>query len=497
MKIYKIFTAAIAALLISSCSVKSHDDSRLVILHTNDTHSQIEPGSDGLGGVMRRKFVVDSIRQAEKNVMLLDAGDAVQGTLYFYLYGGKVEQEIMNFFDVDACILGNHEFDNGIDSLAAVLKLSDTPKISTNYNLDNTPLKDLFVPYLVKEYGGKKVGIIGLNLDPKGMISEGNYNGLEYLDAIECANKAAAGLRKDNNADVVIALTHLGYNIKGVANDSLLAVNSRGIDLIIGGHSHEMIDTSLKNLDGADVRIFQVGKAGRNIGKIELNLNDIGDIKSEVIQIDNSYDFYNDSILDTYLEPYRAGIDSLMIIPVGYSSKELSNKDIELLNYFSDFIFETGGKYAPGIELSIANKGGLRTTFPEGAVSKGQIINMVPFRNYLTVLDIKGADLEDVFDVMARTDGNGVSRNVAVVYKNGDEAKAEEIYINGNKLDKDKIYRVATIDYLANGGDYMTGLTKGTVVAKSLTPIYEELSTYIINNDKPIGGDNKNRWTKQ
>ena len=116
MKIkYLLPSIVVAAAIAGACSDKAVDSNKLVILHTNDTHSQIDPGSDNLGGVMRRKAIIDSVRGAEKNVLLVDAGDAVQGTLYFYLYGGKVEQEVMNILGVETRILGNHEFDNGID----------------------------------------------------------------------------------------------------------------------------------------------------------------------------------------------------------------------------------------------------------------------------------------------------------------------------------------------------------------------------------------------
>ena len=122
---------------------------------------------------------------------------------------------------------------------------------------------------------------------------------------------------------------------------------------------------------------------------------------------------------------------------------------------------------------------------------------MVPFDNYINVIDVKGKDLRDVFDVMAMTDGNGVSRNVAVEYeKDGDEAHADDILINGRELDPDRTYRVATIDYLAKGGDYMSGLTRGSLVAKSKVPVYDSLLEYLNKNTgKPIGGDSRNRWT--
>lgn len=501
-----------ASIAISSCgSGETSSDNRLVILHTNDTHSQIDPLPDGLGGVMRRKAVIDSVRGAEKNVLVVDAGDAAQGTLYFYLYGGKVEQEVMNILGVDTRILGNHEFDNGIDSLASVLALSDATKISTNYNLENTPLKGQFEPYTIKEYGGKKIGIIGINLDPTGIITKGNYEGLEFLPIIATANLTAEKLKKEDGVDAVVALTHIGYNPKGLVGDSVLATNSRNIDIIIGGHSHDTIDPStekgarrsrLTNLDGEEVLVVQAGKSGRRIGKIEINLDSLGlggRPKYELITVNNRYDNYSDAALKAALKPYAAGVDSLMHLWVGTTDHALDAESTELLNYFTDFIYDAGGKLAPNVDFAIANKGGLRADIPAGKFSKGHIINMVPFANYITVLDVKGKYLQEVFDVMAMTDGNGVSRNVAVEYEkddDDDEAHAEHVLVDGCELDPDRTYRVATIDYLAKGGDYMSALTRGNIVAQSKVPVYDSLLDYLkANAGKPIGGDSRNRWT--
>ena len=314
----RIFISALAAmaLIMPSCSPKTSEGEKLVILHTNDTHSQIDPLSDGLGGVMRRKAVIDSVRAANQNVLLVDAGDAVQGTLYFYLYGGKVEQEIFNILGVETRILGNHEFDNGIDSLAAVLALSDAEKISTNYHLDNTSLKGMFQPYTIKEYGGKRIGILGINLDPNGIISKGNYDGLEFLPIVATANLAAEKLKKEEKVDAVIALTHIGYNPAGLVGDSVLATNSHDIDIIIGGHSHDTIDPTtekgarrsrLTNLDGEEVLVVQTGKSGRNLGKIEINLDSLGlggRPKYELIRIDGRYDGYTDPVLAEKIAGY-------------------------------------------------------------------------------------------------------------------------------------------------------------------------------------------------
>ena len=490
MKIkYLLPSIVVAAAIAGACSDKAVDSNKLVILHTNDTHSQIDPGSDNLGGVMRRKAIIDSVRGAEKNVLLVDAGDAVQGTLYFYLYGGKVEQEVMNILGVETRILGNHEFDNGIDSLASVLKYSDAEMLSANYDLSKTPLEGRFKPYTIKEYNGKRIGIIGLNLDPNGIISPDNFKGLEYLPIVATANLTAEKLKKDEKVDAVIALTHIGYNPAGLVGDSVLATNSRDIDIIIGGHSHDTIDPTtengarrsrLKNLEGKDVLVVQTGKSGRNVGKIEINLDSLGLGASpsyELIPVTERYDNYADTKLADYLSKYSAGVDSLMTMWIGTTAHELPASSPELLNYFTDFIYDSGSEIAPKVDLAIANKGGLRSGIPAGKFSKGQIINMLPFANYVTVLDVKGSDLAEVFDVMANTHGNGVSRNVSAEYVVSDDgAKSRNVLINGKPIDLEQTYRVATIDYLAKGGDYMTGLTRGNVVVTKKVPVFEDLS---------------------
>ena len=499
-----------AAAIAGACSDKAVDSNKLVILHTNDTHSQIDPGSDNLGGVMRRKAIIDSVRGAEKNVLLVDAGDAVQGTLYFYLYGGKVEQEVMNILGVETRILGNHEFDNGIDSLASVLKYSDAEMLSANYDLSKTPLEGRFKPYTIKEYNGKRIGIIGLNLDPNGIISPDNFKGLEYLPIVATANLTAEKLKKDEKVDAVIALTHIGYNPAGLVGDSVLATNSRDIDIIIGGHSHDTIDPTtengarrsrLKNLEGKDVLVVQTGKSGRNVGKIEINLDSLGLGASpsyELIPVTERYDNYADTKLADYLSKYSAGVDSLMTMWIGTTAHELPASSPELLNYFTDFIYDSGSEIAPKVDLAIANKGGLRSGIPAGKFSKGQIINMLPFANYVTVLDVKGSDLAEVFDVMANTHGNGVSRNVSAEYVVSDDgAKSRNVLINGKPIDLEQTYRVATIDYLAKGGDYMTGLTRGNVVVTKKVPVFEDLVEYITTGKgagRELGGDTEARW---
>ena len=460
--------------------------SGLVILHTNDTHSQIDPADDGLGGVGRRKVVIDSVRAAESNVLLVDAGDIVQGTLYFNLYGGEVENKLMNMLGYDMRILGNHEFDNGVDSLAATLRDARSQLLATNYDLSRSALAGLFDKYSIREVDGRRIGFIAINLQPKGMISDGNYDGVEYLDAIEAANASAWWLKHVEGCDMVVAITHIGYAPSMPPGDFMLAQASADIDVIIGGHSHDLIDPDggkyrwrVPNRNGRDVLVAQVGKAGKNIGKIDIDLDSLTASYS-IIPIDARLDGRLDPAVAELLAPYRAGVDSLMRVPVGRTAVELGQTSPELLNFLTDIVLEQGRQLAPGVEFALLNKGGIRRGLPKGVITEGQIKTMLPFNNRIQVIDILGSDLVAAFEQMARVGGNGVSDEVRATFDyDGKTATLATVAINGEAIDPNRTYRVATIDYIANGGDYMPTLANHTLVAESPTVVYDDVLAYL------------------
>lgn len=469
----------------------SEDNPRLVILHTNDTHSQLDPDDKDRGGILRRKVLIDSVRNAEKNVLLIDAGDAVQGTLYFTLHGGEAERKMMDALGYDIQIAGNHEFDNGMESLARQYRESKVVKISTNYDFRGTSLDGLFVPYAIKEYDGQRIGIIGINLNPEGMIDSKNCKGVKYLDALKAANSTAWHLKYNEHADAVIAVTHVGYDesVPPTPSDMDIARNSEDIDIIIGGHSHTLINPEnpksplhkVPNLNGDTVLIAQTEKAGRYLGEITLDLSTMKP-KSRLITVNRRLDDRIDTKTAKLLESYRHGVDSLMSVKITRTKNALNSDEPALLNMVTDFVLQQGKTITHGdIDLAIMNKGGIRRSLPKGDITKGMIISMLPFENHITVIDIKGNDLIDAFDIMANRDGDGVSNGIKILY-DGTTGKCIEIAINGTPVAPEKTYRVATIDYLANGGDYMKPLTKGTVVAKSENILYEDLINYLASD---------------
>lgn len=255
------------------CSV-SLSAQNLTILHLNDTHSHIEPERAGTlaghGGVIEQAAYVDSVRTAEgaANVMLLHAGDFSQGSSYFTELGGDLEIDIINAMAYDAVCLGNHEFDNGINELARRLTNIKVPVVCANYNFKGSPLENLIKPYTIMEKAGRKIGVIGLLTDLSDVVSADVSVVIKYQNPKDALNLYAAEL-KSKGCDLVIALTHLGYEGEAYTDFELASV-TRNVDIIVGGHSH----TDLKdygqtvNLDGKKVVIVTDGKWGLNIGKL-------------------------------------------------------------------------------------------------------------------------------------------------------------------------------------------------------------------------------------
>ena len=247
----------------------------LILLHTNDTHSRIEPLPDtdkynpDLGGVVRRAAYVDKMRSENENVLLFDAGDFLQGTPYFNMFKGEVEVEAMNILKYDAVTLGNHEFDYGMDVLVNIVKQATFPIVCTNYDFSDTEIADIIKPYHIIFKDGVKIGIVGANVSPVGLIASTHYKGMKFLPPIPTLNQTAEMLRNDLNCDMVVCLSHLG-----IRDELQLAEKSRNIDLIIGGHSHTFMSkpSVRNNLDGKEVLVFQTNGRGVYVGRIDVEL---------------------------------------------------------------------------------------------------------------------------------------------------------------------------------------------------------------------------------
>jgi 5'-nucleotidase len=281
-KNYKSNAFRFALILCCILMPLSADAQKLVILHTNDTHSQIEPfrvgRNKGTGGVERRLQFYDSQFQkyGADRILVLDAGDFGQGTPYFTVGHGDLEVQLLNILHTDVVTLGNHEFDNGVDELSRRIRtLAKFPVVCANWDFSQTSLADLVKPYVIVKRGGFKIGIIGVtSTQLSSLCSPETIKNMKMLETIPVVNALAKQLKENDRCDIVILLSHLGYQGGDYdhPSDRVLAENSRDIDIIVGGHSHTFLNKMMpvKDLDGKEVMITQTGCTGVYVGKFEI-----------------------------------------------------------------------------------------------------------------------------------------------------------------------------------------------------------------------------------
>ena len=267
---------------------------RLVILHTNDTHSTIEPFPSkhskfpNMGGVSKRHTILQKIRSEEEHVLLLDAGDIFQGTPYFNTFNGELEMKLMSLLQYDAATMGNHDFDIGLEGFLNAQQFANFPFLCANYDFSETILDGKTKAYHIFHKAGIKIGVFGIGVALKGLVSIDNYGNTRYFDPISTANKIASEL-KSKSCDLVICLSHLGfeYENKSINSDRKLAAETENIDIILGGHTHTFFDKPLvlKNLKNKDVLVNQVGWGGVYLGRIDIDV-ECGFFQAEKICVD-------------------------------------------------------------------------------------------------------------------------------------------------------------------------------------------------------------------
>ena len=273
-------TIAMFLVLLMAGSAMAQNDKQIVILHSNDTHSCIYPlnvnladtALAGRGGYLRRAAFVEQQRKQYPNLLLIDSGDFSQGSPYYTLNKGEVEVGLMNIMGYDAATIGNHEFDFGLENMARIFRMAKFPILCSNYDFTGTPVEGTVKPWTIIKRDGVKIGLFAL--DPKliGLVDTAKCQGVRYLDPVAKANEMAA-LLKAKKCDLVICVSHLGWD-KVDMNDQIMIAGSRGIDLVLGGHSHTYMKQLeyVKDLDGKMVPVDQNGKHGLWIGKMLLNM---------------------------------------------------------------------------------------------------------------------------------------------------------------------------------------------------------------------------------
>lgn len=253
---------------------------KLTILHTNDQHSRIEPfdasytKNPNQGGFARRASLIQQIRKEEPNLLLLDSGDIFQGTPYFNFFGGELEFKLMSMMKYDASTMGNHDFDNGLEGFLKVLPNAQFPFLCSNYDFKNTVLDGKTSPYKIFSKNGIKVGIFGVGIQLDGLVGKKQYGETVYSDPVDVAQHYSDFLKNEQKCDLVICLSHIGYDYKDEPekiSDKILAARTENIDLILGGHTHTFLPEPqhFTNRQGKNVLVNQVGWAGLLLGRID------------------------------------------------------------------------------------------------------------------------------------------------------------------------------------------------------------------------------------
>ena len=472
-----------------------------VILFTNDLHSQIEPTSidetynADRGGVKRLKALVDSVRTAEKAVLLADAGDLVQGTYYFSLLNGVVEMKVMNELGYDIRTLGNHEFDKKMVGLGDMFSWSTVPVVATNYDFANTALSTFIAPSRIIKAGNVNVGFIGLNVRLESLVDPTACEGVVWQDAINVADQEALKLRSQG-ADIVIALSHLGYDSQSdiYYKDRGIAKLTSHIDMIIGGHSHTFINKAdyVTNQDGDKVPIVQTGSRGICLGYAKIRLDSKGkpSFTYKLIPVTSRLDSRVDENFSDLIDAYSATVKEKMNEVIAYCPSALrkGNPESPLGNLSADaLIWMAKDKYNVDADVSIYNAGGIRAEISQGNLTIGDIYAVYPFDNCLSILQVKGKDLMTLFNDVAYNNGLPVNKDVRLVISNG---KVKNVTLKGEAIDYNKTYTVATIDYLVNTGRY--GLTN----AISRVDAPEYIRDYFVDYFKYLAQQDPNGYIR-
>jgi len=440
----------------------------LTILHNNDLHSHVESTiiqKKPYGGFARISSLVKSYRNKEKNLLLLNSGDTFQGTLYFNVYEGLAEVAWMNQIRYDAMALGNHEFDKGPGPLSLFVKNANFPVLGANVDFSAEPsLKDQIKGSTIVTVGGQRIGIIGAVTEDTPSISSPGPT-IKFLSTVTSVQAQVDALEKQGINKIVL-LTHIGYQ-----EDQDLAKQLRGVDLVLGGHSHTPLGTPdlpgwpksrgdyptvVSDLAGSKVPVFQCWEWGKVLGEVKLAFDAKGNLTkwtAKPIVVDESIPEDKEALaLVTALQkPLLAlagqelgqALGTLERAPInGYGDSPMSQ-------IIADAMLAEAKK--GGAVAAFINSGGVRGTIEAGKITFGAAISVQPFNNTLVLLDLSGQELQAALDQGAQTGGR-LLPSEGTTYRIVD-GKATEVVVGGEALDLSKTYRIALASFTANGGD--------------------------------------------
>jgi len=473
-KLFSVFTAVLAVTMLSGCAGTAKPVERtagkayeLVFLHTNDHHGSILP-NNGQGGIAERATFIKSVRSENQNVLVLDAGDINTGPALSNMFGAEPDYKAYNLIGYDVATFGNHEFDGAMDKLNRQIALANFPYVCSNIKTPNGKFLG-GRQYLVKDYDGFRVGIIGITT-LRTLIIASPDKSLTFLPEIQAAQAAVDLLLVKEKVDFIIALTHIGdiQEGEGHVTSPMLAQAVKGIDIIIDGHSHTKFDKPVK---AGNTWIVSANEWGKFVGQGKLGIVDgkIVDFEWTPVAIDGSYK--PDADVTAMLTPYVEKANASLKEVVGQASDTFifgnrltRYQETALGNMICDanvWYFNNNGQ---NIDFAFHNGGNMRAELPKGPLTREQILTVLPFENYLFIVSLKGSQIIEFFNFIGTVPqgaGGFPQFSKEVRYTLNIPAKSiTNLTIGGAPVDPNKTYRFCTNDYLLGGGDGYVILTQ-------------------------------------
>ncbi len=474
---YRLMTSAAAFALIAGAASADYS---LTILHTNDFHARFEPISaydsgcsaedndagECFGGSARLQTAINEAKTRTNNYILVDGGDQFQGTLFSPYYKGKLAAEMMNQMGYDAMTVGNHEFDDGPEVLRGFVDAVEFPVLMSNADISGEDLlKDSIMKSTVIEKGGEKIGLIGLTPQDTDELASPGKN-IIFTDPSE-AVQAEVDKLTEEGVNKIIVLSHSGLNV-----DKKVAENTTGVDVIVGGHDNSLLSNTQEGAKGpypvmvGDTAIVQAYAYGKFLGELNVVFDDEGVIteaKGEPILLDGSV--AEEEGTKARIAEAAAPLDEIRNEVVAETSDAIEGDrsvcravECPMGNLVADAMLDRVKDQ--GIEVAIANGGGLRASIDAGEVTMGEVLTVLPFQNTLSTFQVTGATLVEALEngVSQMEDGGGRFPQVAGISFTVDPSaepgsRISEVMVGGEPIDPEKTYGVVSNNYVRNGGD--------------------------------------------
>ena len=482
------------------------DNWPLTIIHTNDNHSHLDVDYKGRYGAAKVAYTADRIRNAYENVLLLNAGDVVMGTVFYTVFEGKADRDVMNMIGYDAMTMGNHEFDKGVSGILKFIDGLETPIVSTNVSYRREPeVAALIADSIIKNVGARRVGIIGATIPETTVISSPGET-IEFADVVESVQPVVDRLEAAG-VDVIVLISHNGY-----LNDMEIAEGLDGIDIVVGGHSHtellgEEYPSVVQSAGGEPVLIVQAGEYNKYLGNLTVIFNDEGVAESWWgAPILMSAAVPQDPEIKAYLAAKNEELKPFTGKVVGVVKRELIRSRTEesnIGNLITDAMLASVRDQ--GVQIALTNGGGIRADVGAGELTMQKLMEVLPFGNLVATFEIKGSDLRQAFEHGVSRVEEGSGRFLAMAgakivwdpskepfdYETQTGGRVTEVYVadgkgGWNPLDPDAIYKVAANNYIRGGGDDFQVLKEKAIDPYDAGALDLDVMTEFLRQNSPI-----------